>query len=102
MGFRDQFAWQQSGAAHVRFGSKADIAPPQSITSSASASNLSGICRPRDLAVLRLMVRSNLVGCRIGRAAGFSPFKLLRLSVDLQLAGRFETALRCVHRPTKR
>jgi hypothetical protein len=50
--------------------------PGQSITSSASASNLSGICRPRDLAVLRLIVRSNLVGCRIGRSAGFSPFKI--------------------------
>jgi hypothetical protein len=25
MGFEDQFAWQQSRAADVRFGSKADI-----------------------------------------------------------------------------
>jgi hypothetical protein len=28
MGFRDQFAQQQSLAAHIRFGSKADIARP--------------------------------------------------------------------------
>src|SRR5271167_93356 len=29
--------------------------------------------RPRALAVLRLIANSNLVGCRIGKSAGFSP-----------------------------
>jgi hypothetical protein len=35
---------------------------PYSITSSASASNLSGISRPSALAVFALMTNSNLVG----------------------------------------
>src|SRR5215831_8864840 len=40
-----------------------EFAPPHSITSSASASSLSGISRPSALAVLRLMASSNFVGC---------------------------------------
>src|SRR5262245_41135211 len=52
------------------------IATFHSITSSASASSLSGIARPSALAVFRLMTRSNLVGCRTGRSAGFSPFRI--------------------------
>src|SRR6516164_10734400 len=47
-----------------------------SITSSASASNLSGIWRPSALAVLRLITSSNLVGCRTGRSAGFAPLRM--------------------------
>src|SRR5215471_11825953 len=46
-----------------------------SITSSASASSLSGTVRSSDLAVVRLMMRSNLVGCMTGRSAGFSPLR---------------------------
>src|SRR5262249_2089248 len=38
-------------------------AAAHSITSSASASSLSGIWRPSALAVLRLMASSNFVGC---------------------------------------
>src|SRR5262245_10267638 len=48
-------------------------ATDHSITSSASASSLSGISRPSALAVLRLMTNSNLVGWMIGKSAGFSP-----------------------------
>src|SRR5262249_47454465 len=44
-----------------------------SITSSAVICMISGIVRPRAFAVLRLITSSNLVGCRIGRSAGFSP-----------------------------
>jgi hypothetical protein len=62
------------GAWHVRFTPESGHRQVYSITSSASASNLPGICRPRDLAVLRLIVRSNLVGCRIGRSAGWAGF----------------------------
>src|SRR5262245_5826616 len=40
-----------------------ELAPLHSITSSASASSLSGIWRPSILAVLRLITSSNLVGC---------------------------------------
>src|SRR5262245_9118951 len=51
-------------------------APPHSITSSASASSLGGISRPSPFAVLRLMTRSNFVGCTTGSSLGFSPFRI--------------------------
>src|ERR1700736_6130098 len=44
-----------------------------SITSSASASRFAGIFRPSALAVVRLMTRSNLVGCSTGISAGLAP-----------------------------
>jgi hypothetical protein len=47
-----------------------------SITSSASASNLSGILRPSALAVVKLMTRSNLVGCSTGMSPGFAPRRI--------------------------
>src|SRR5215467_1376179 len=47
-----------------------------SITSSASASSLSGICRPSAFAVLRLMTNSSFVACMTGRLAGFSPLSM--------------------------
>jgi len=33
--------------------------------------------RPMALAVLRLMTKSNFVGCWTGRSAGLAPFKIL-------------------------
>ena len=48
----------------------------QSITSSARATNVGGTMRPSVLAVLRLMTKSNLVGCKTGRSAGFSPLRM--------------------------
>jgi hypothetical protein len=48
-----------------------------SITSSATSSNSRGISRSSDLAVLRLITSSNLVGCSTGRSPGFAPFKTL-------------------------
>jgi hypothetical protein len=50
-----------------------DRSPVHSITSSASASSLSGTVRPSAFAVLRLITSSNLVGCTTGKSAGFSP-----------------------------
>jgi hypothetical protein len=47
-----------------------------SITSSAVASNIGGTLRPKVLAVLRLIAKSNFAGCMTGRLAGFSPFKI--------------------------
>src|SRR5215471_17805413 len=47
-----------------------------SITSSASASNLSGTSRPSAFAVLRFMIISNLVGSSTGRSAGLSPLRM--------------------------
>src|SRR5262249_6145076 len=51
-------------------------AATHSMTSSARASSVGGISRPRALAVVRLMTRSNLVGCKTGKSAGFSPLRM--------------------------
>src|SRR5262245_47716565 len=53
-----------------------ELAPPHSITSSASASSLSGIWRPSAFAVLRLMINSIFMACMTGRSAGFSPLRM--------------------------
>ena len=53
-----------------------ELPPPHSITSSASASSLSGTVSPSALAVLRLMIKSSLVGCRTGRSAGLAPLRI--------------------------
>src|SRR5262249_15241862 len=54
-----------------------ELAAFHSITSSATSSRSRGISRFSDLAVLRLMTSSYLVGCSTGRSAGFAPFKIL-------------------------
>src|SRR5262249_31110301 len=59
-------------AAHERN----DLAPPHSITSSASNRIEFGTSMPRALAVCRLMRNSNLVDCRTGRSAGFAPLRI--------------------------
>src|SRR5262245_54052054 len=48
-----------------------------SINSSARNRNGSGIIRPSALAVVKLMTRSNLVGCSTGMSAGFAPQNLV-------------------------
>src|SRR5262245_45595203 len=48
-----------------------------SITSSARASRVGGTSRPSALAVIKLITRSNLVGCSTGRSEGFDPCKIL-------------------------
>src|SRR5262249_22020495 len=48
-----------------------------SITSSARASSIGGIVKPSALAVVKLMTRSNLVGCSTARSAGFAPRRIL-------------------------
>src|SRR5262249_5659923 len=53
-----------------------ELAPSQSITSSASDSKLSENLTPSTLAVLRLITNSNFVGCKIGRSAGFAPLRI--------------------------
>src|SRR5262245_60913344 len=47
-----------------------------SITSSASASSLSGRWRPSALAVVRLRTSSNWVDCITGRSAGCAPLRI--------------------------
>src|SRR6516162_1352435 len=54
-----------------------ELAPPHSITSVATASSLSGMLRPSVLAVVRLITRSNFVGCSTGILAGFAPCRIL-------------------------
>src|SRR4051794_2771544 len=54
-----------------------ELTAPHSITSSARASSVGGISRPSTLAVVRLMMRSNLVGCSTGMSAGFAPRRIL-------------------------
>ncbi len=44
------------------------------ITSSARRSRESGTVSPSAFAVLRLMTRSNLVGCSIGKSPGLAPW----------------------------
>ena len=52
------FPWAGSARTHTAMRLQ-----HHSITSSAVANNVSGIARPSSLATLRLMTRSNLVGC---------------------------------------
>src|SRR5262249_44168768 len=53
-----------------------ECAALHSITSSASATNLSGTSRPSAFAVLRFMIISNFVGNSTGRSAGLSPLRM--------------------------
>src|SRR5262245_2168799 len=53
-----------------------ELAPLHSITSSASASNLSGIWSPSAFAVFRLITNSYFVGACTGRSAGLSPLRM--------------------------
>jgi hypothetical protein len=46
------------------------------ITSSAVANSVSGMVRPSNLAVCKLMTNSNFMARMTGRSAGFSPFKI--------------------------
>ena len=52
----------------------------RSITSSARVSSVGGTVRPSALAVIKLMIRSNLVGCSTGISAGFVPRRILSTS----------------------
>ncbi len=56
---------------------KADVAMTYSITSSARANNEGGTLRSSALAVVRLMTKSNLVGCSTGMSLGLAPRKIL-------------------------
>src|SRR6516164_420119 len=48
-----------------------------SITSSARASSVGGTSRPSAFATIRLITKSNLVGCSTGMSAGFAPRSIL-------------------------
>ena len=54
-----------------------ELAPFHSITSSVRNRSDSGIVTPSALAVVRLMTRSNFVGCSTGMSDGLVPRKIL-------------------------
>src|SRR5262249_27345915 len=47
-----------------------------SITSSAATCSVGGTVRPSGWVVLRFITNSNLVGCKTGKSAGFSPLRI--------------------------
>ena len=53
-----------------------EITASHSITSSARMSSEGGIVKPSALAVLKLMIRRNLLGCSTGISAGLAPFRI--------------------------
>src|SRR5262249_48208269 len=53
-----------------------ELPPLHSITSSARASKVGGISAPIDLAVFKLMTKSNLVACCTGSSPAFSPLRM--------------------------
>src|SRR5262249_33779808 len=53
-----------------------ELAALHSITSSARPDKGRGTVMPSALAVLRLMISSTFVACRVGRSAGFSPLMI--------------------------
>ena len=62
---------------NVRFVPIADIRATYSITSSAVACSVGGMSRPSALAVFRLIINSNFVGCSTGMSPGLVPRKIL-------------------------
>ena len=52
-----------------------------SITRSARSRSDGGIVRPSILAVLRLMISSNLLGCSTGKSPGLTPLRILSTNV---------------------
>jgi hypothetical protein len=56
---------------------EADIGRIYSITSFTRRRNDSGTVKPSALAVVRLITRSNFVGCSTGRSAGLAPRRIL-------------------------
>src|SRR5262245_16891069 len=68
---------RQCSGRHRAAEQRDELAPVHSITSSARASSVGGISRPSVLAVVRLTMKSNLVGCSTGRSLGFAPRRIL-------------------------
>jgi hypothetical protein len=69
-----------------------------SITSSARASIVGGTSSPSVFAVLRLIMNSNLVGCRTGWSAGFWPLRM-PAGVNASLAKGVRKAGAVAHQP---
>jgi len=72
--FRDRY--EEALLAHLK--AKQAFSPSHhSITSSARASSVGGTSRPSTLAVVRLSIKSNRVGCSTGKSPGLAPCRIL-------------------------
>ena len=60
----------------ARRRNKLKVPKGHSITSSAATSRVCGTVRPSAFAVLRLMTKSNLVGCSTGNSVGLAPLRI--------------------------
>jgi hypothetical protein len=67
---------ETTSAIHRR-GSVIFVSVAYSITSSARASSVGGTSRPSAFAVVRLITKSNFVGCSTGMSLGFAPRRIL-------------------------
>jgi hypothetical protein len=76
IGIRSPTGWTLIVAVGMSQRATNGSGQPYSITSSALASRDGGTVRPSALAVFRLMVKSNFVGCTTGSSAGVSPFRI--------------------------
>src|SRR6516225_8816170 len=77
VGLRMPRACDQHPSARPAAEQRDELAPSHSITSSARSRNGSGIVSPSAFAVVRLMMRSNFVGCSTGMSLGFVPRRIL-------------------------
>ncbi len=72
--------YAELGSGMSALGQMLTHAPQQfrrySITSSARALTVGGMLSPSAFAVLRLITKSNFVGCMIARSAGFAPLRM--------------------------
>ena len=55
------------------------------MTFSARMSTIGGIVKPSALAVFKLIISSNFVGCSTGRSAGLAPFRILSTKTAARL-----------------
>jgi hypothetical protein len=71
--------WPRTWWEAVPAGRRASrVAASHSITSSARASSVRGTSRPSAREAFRLRIKSNLIGCSIGRSPGLTPFRIFR------------------------
>src|SRR5262249_27406780 len=72
-----------------------ELAVSHSITSSAATCSVSGTFRPSAFSFFRLMTNANLVGCKTGNSAGFSPLRI-HVHPDMAIAdARIDSVANC-------
>src|SRR5262249_32424372 len=73
---KDQILRRERPRSRRAADERDEIAPLHSITSSARARSVGGTSKPSAFAVIRLMTKSNLVGCSTGRSPGLAPRRI--------------------------